>query len=330
MKAEPGAESSGYQSSSLIQPMVNALSIFSGLDEQISPGSAMTSSGLCAYMDILKNLSLNRELLGQFHIVPGKIDRNGQTFDCLTDHYEDSSNVFRTKKGELVLKNMHFPRVSLVLEESLKGLKTELSICYKLHCSGGNILNIPPSDLTANVLWAYGLIECDHHEVEQEMQNLSLRDTVPTLAPSNVKPNPDAQAGLPSSDALSSPDALPDNAGSAPPSTNSGSSASVPTPPSDNVFQTLTMNGRDFALYSSVDDVSRCAAVEIADIWEPGYRCILQDRECLQCSLRAAVIDQSPEPLLLVSNTKALFSTQGIGLTTWQISRAFFDGTGVK
>lgn len=120
--------------------------------------SAACQNGICAYLDVLNELSFDPETVGRVHVVPGRIERCHKQYQIIEDPQAklDTQRFSLTASAELGKLN----QASLEVTETMRGL----SVSYFLHSrdTGNHKLayHIGPADFVGLVSEARGRIVC--------------------------------------------------------------------------------------------------------------------------------------------------------------------------
>jgi hypothetical protein len=134
---------------------------------------AFSKAGICAYLDILREVSDSKELAGRIHIVPGRIEYCGRPYDCLQDGQPlavDMHGVYKrsTDSQPERLHQLEQQISSLYAYEKrnicVKQLINGLQIWYEM--SGSKALGpliVQPEKLSTAVVTARGFIHCSGH-----------------------------------------------------------------------------------------------------------------------------------------------------------------------
>lgn len=140
--------------------IVDALRLFTGRDIQTTSWgtAAQCENGICAYLDILREFSLDSELVGRVNVVPGQIERDHKPFRVIQDRdvQQDSVDSVLSFLGKSV-----FDDASIFLTETVRAL----NISFKVHnksLKAGKVVQIGPADLVHTVAQARGLVSCTH------------------------------------------------------------------------------------------------------------------------------------------------------------------------
>lgn len=113
--------------------------------------SAISAGGLCLYLDILCDLSVDQDVIGRVHVVRGRIERHGKPFDFVLDR-EDTSWFHTAPKDKVP----DFTDISMIAEEKVRALKVN----YSLKDKTGITVQVPPAKLAYEVCLARGLVNC--------------------------------------------------------------------------------------------------------------------------------------------------------------------------
>jgi hypothetical protein len=205
--------------------LLDASRLFAGRDTRLQDvpygTSALTSGGICFYLDVLRELSLDRECAGRVHVVPGRIERDEKPFHLVVDR--DHLNKYLTGPEDGIA---NFTKVSLSVKEKVRSL----SISFVISRESGRAVHIAPASFVNDVCGARGLVNCDRRKCREI---ISIRS-----------------------------DAGP--------------------------LEEYTLGGVKVFVCKG-DEWVRCAIMFLGATSDPGYRCILQTDECIQCCFRAVV-----------------------------------------
>jgi hypothetical protein len=146
--------------------LVDALRIFSGRpcntavnQQQVT---AISSDGICAYLEILQDLSIDPERVGRVRIVPGRIYHNGRTYeavyDCRDYIMDKRYNKDAIWSWEDAMKGEHEVIEHNMFLKQTKG--RSISIVYELHFQNGKYLHLEPAEFLYKVSRARGRIRC--------------------------------------------------------------------------------------------------------------------------------------------------------------------------
>lgn len=135
------------------------LQIFNGFQpEQSDRGvSAMSDSGVCAYLGVLHGLTDTVDLSGKIHVVPGNIEWQGKPYHCMRDNRDlNSPQGFK----ENSLESLHlYSSVTAAIAETTTGL----DVCFEIAKDEeprANVLRINPSEFVGRLGQFQGLSPC--------------------------------------------------------------------------------------------------------------------------------------------------------------------------
>ena len=108
----------------------HALLLFAGRDVSASADleivSALSEGGLCAYLDTLRDLSLDNEMVGRVHILLRRIERDEKPFARVQDMDDSAENPDLLKlPPEDSLKFYEISRPRLVVRETVRTLHVQ-------------------------------------------------------------------------------------------------------------------------------------------------------------------------------------------------------------
>ncbi|KAI9713210.1 MAG: hypothetical protein M1820_001195 [Bogoriella megaspora] len=135
--------------------LMDAMRIFSGryVDVPSRQSSAISSDGICVYLDSLRTLSTSREHVGRVHVVAGKIQYSQRDYDAVTDSWEETT----TWKGPDADKgDCSFEPITMILKPTVKGI----SVYYNLKSKQGKHLQIEPAGFVTKISRVRGRIHC--------------------------------------------------------------------------------------------------------------------------------------------------------------------------
>lgn len=137
--------------------LIDVLTLFNGRQVQtgdINYVSALSEGGLCAYLDILREFSLDPELFGLVHIMPGSIEKDGKPYRLVEDPAGGNVNISTEMLQHLVTLN----RASLEVTETA----TSLQVSYNLQSTvpGLHESKLDPIKLDDMVTRCRGLVRC--------------------------------------------------------------------------------------------------------------------------------------------------------------------------
>jgi hypothetical protein len=141
--------------------LVDALRVFSGRPCNTAPNqqqvTAISSDGICAYLEILQDLSV-----GRVRIVPGRIYHNGRTYEAVYDCRDYIMDRSYTKNAiwswEDAIKGEHEVIEHNMFLKQTKG--RSISVVYELHFKNGKYLHLEPAEFLYKVSRARGRIRC--------------------------------------------------------------------------------------------------------------------------------------------------------------------------
>lgn len=146
----------GYEDEALAEGLREGLRLFVGRDtfDLITPSnvSAISAGGICIYLDILRDLSLDKEVIGRVRVVRGNIERHGRSFDFVLDR-ENIEWCPTAPKDETP---PDFTDISMIAEEKVHSLRVN----YILKDKMGITVQIPPAKLVHEACLARGLVNC--------------------------------------------------------------------------------------------------------------------------------------------------------------------------
>jgi hypothetical protein len=116
--------------------------------------SAISAGGLCCCLDMLRELSLDREFVGRVHVVSGKIERHRKLFDFVLDR-EHPDRYHNDPKDEA----LDWTDISILAEEKVRCLR----VSYRLEDNIGRAVNIAPAKLASDACLARGLINHNYY-----------------------------------------------------------------------------------------------------------------------------------------------------------------------
>lgn len=108
--------------------LVDATKLFTGQEtfgqSHILDVTAVSTGGLCLYLDMLRELSLDRNLVGRVHVVPGRIERDGKPFDFVSDQEHHHNGRYTGLTDDVT----DLSEISMLAQEHVRSLR----VCYKL------------------------------------------------------------------------------------------------------------------------------------------------------------------------------------------------------
>ncbi|KAI1357542.1 hypothetical protein F5Y08DRAFT_352230 [Xylaria arbuscula] len=177
--------------------ITEGLNIFTGRDaksEEISlRASAAAKYGLCFYFDALRELSVDKELSGRLHVVPGRIEHQGRPFNLVTD-LEMGGNLPNplSQMNEVVLS-----KSSLLCRERTSGL----NVCFAVSDDNDTTtFHVGPCRLTNRLtISARWYVNCKGSKSDVKCQQLvSVRDIGQQIEKCDI----DGQKGFNPQDAI--------------------------------------------------------------------------------------------------------------------------------
>jgi len=118
--------------------------------------TAMSEGGVCVYLDILREFTLNPELTGLVHVVPGRIEKDNKPFRMVQDSLA-SQHAPRPTANALLAK---LSQISLRLTETPKSLRVTYVLGTGDLGTGCATVPISPGCLVLSALKARGLVNC--------------------------------------------------------------------------------------------------------------------------------------------------------------------------
>ncbi|KAL4964338.1 uncharacterized protein BDV14DRAFT_174828 [Aspergillus stella-maris] len=103
--------------------LVAAMSLFTGqrLSDFDTTASTLSSKGICAYLDVLCDISLDRDSVGLVHVVPGQLGRNQRSFRAVVD--QSSKSTFPSSAKQAVAIMPLLENVSMMVTEYVDYLR---------------------------------------------------------------------------------------------------------------------------------------------------------------------------------------------------------------
>jgi hypothetical protein len=136
--------------------ILDASRLFTGRDSRLQDLpfeiSALSTSGLCFYLDVLRELSLDRECAGRVHVIPGRIEREEKPFYLVVDRSHLNKYLSGPKDGIA-----EFTDVSLSVKETVRSL----TISCRLSDKKDKAVQIGPAALVHEACSARGLVNCN-------------------------------------------------------------------------------------------------------------------------------------------------------------------------
>ncbi|KEF56496.1 uncharacterized protein A1O9_08077 [Exophiala aquamarina CBS 119918] len=143
--------------------LLDATKLFTGQETfglgHILDITAVSTGGLCLYLDMLRELSLDRNLVGRVHVVPGKIERNGKPFDFVSDREYHPNGHYTGLTDEVP----DFTEISMLAQEHVRSLR----VSYKLEDKKGAAVHIDPGKLADEACLAQGLVYCRNRQCKE-------------------------------------------------------------------------------------------------------------------------------------------------------------------
>ena len=162
----------GLYSETVSQISMAILRLFTGERSDYPPSlrkvSAQSLAGLCLYSDALRDLSDSQNFFGLYHLIPGRIEYCGRTYDWLQDgepqgyniseDFEENSRPSRLQRLKLRLSRLNSHTELAVY---VKKLPTSLHIWYEIiPIDGSEPIVVPPAALTETMATARGFQHC--------------------------------------------------------------------------------------------------------------------------------------------------------------------------
>ncbi|KAL4950897.1 hypothetical protein BDW69DRAFT_171145 [Aspergillus filifer] len=93
--------------------------------------SALSSKGICAYFDVLCDISLDRDSVGLIHVVPGQLGRNQRSFRAVVD--QSSISTFPTSPKQAVAIMPFLENASMTVTECVDSLRVAYILSANQH-----------------------------------------------------------------------------------------------------------------------------------------------------------------------------------------------------
>ncbi len=151
---------SGADDIATCQRLEVALQVFAGGEKSnLSNTSAQSRSGVVAYYDIHRNLSIDRENLGLVHVMPGAIEYEGRAFYKLQD-YPTAESQDSTTGDELGKRIRELNDVSVEITETAQSLRVNYKLRPQQPSDHDAYVHILPTKFIKDVYTARGRVKC--------------------------------------------------------------------------------------------------------------------------------------------------------------------------
>jgi hypothetical protein len=144
-------------------PLTDILLLFTGSELQTDHmACARSSRGICVYIDGLRELTDDSQLISRFHVVPGRIEYNDIPHRAVGDATQNSRSLQDVKEGDLLklTDGKLFNRVKVRVRETLDSLIVGHNVIDRNGSATG--VTIGPYLLRYRVAKARGLVHCPH------------------------------------------------------------------------------------------------------------------------------------------------------------------------
>lgn len=143
--------------------LLDATKLFTGQEtfglSHILDVTAVSTRGLCIYLDMLRELSLHRNLVGRVHVVPGKIERDGKPFDFVSYREYHPNGHYTGLTDEVP----DFTEISMLAQEHVRSLRVN----YKLEDKKGAAVHIDLGKLADEACLARGMVNCRNQQCKK-------------------------------------------------------------------------------------------------------------------------------------------------------------------
>ncbi|KAF2253854.1 hypothetical protein BU26DRAFT_230812 [Trematosphaeria pertusa] len=144
--------------------LVAAIKLFTGRDTSTHlTASAVSESGICAYLDILRNFAIDPESTGRIHVIPGMIEHDHKPFPQVQDNEIELMRRTGSIK-ELCATTAELNEVVLEITETAHSLSVNFMFrgCDDERKDGSKpFLRIGPGDIVSRAHKARGLVRCN-------------------------------------------------------------------------------------------------------------------------------------------------------------------------
>lgn len=141
--------------------LVDAMRLFTGRDTETDPTtSAVSESGICAYLDLLRDFSIGAEFAGRVTVIPGHIIHSNRPFHEVNDN---EVNVGRLTGSVVELDAMVAQLDDLVIEVSETSRSLSVNYLFRARDATRSpplSLRAGPADLLDRAHKARGLVHC--------------------------------------------------------------------------------------------------------------------------------------------------------------------------
>lgn len=128
-----------------------------------STTSAINDSGICAFLDILRNISIGSESAGRVHVMPGMIEHDHKTYAQVRDNEVE---LRRRKSSVTELDSALLDLNDLILEVTETAQSLAVNFVFQRHGDDPKndwrpYLYVGPSDIVDRAHQARGLVKCN-------------------------------------------------------------------------------------------------------------------------------------------------------------------------
>ncbi|KAL4789363.1 hypothetical protein BDV19DRAFT_374297 [Aspergillus venezuelensis] len=153
-----------------------AMTLFTGQrpSDFDATASALSSKGICAYFDVLCDISLDRDSVGLVHVVPGQLGRNQRSFRAVVDQSSQSTYPASAKQAVAIMPLLE--NVSMMVTEGVDSLRVAYILSANQQDPQRASIRIQcgPRDIVQSICAGRGRIRfpCPKYQCQDEMASI--------------------------------------------------------------------------------------------------------------------------------------------------------------